>query len=159
MMKQMEIVPPKVIASCFFKRFMIVLIGLALAGFSLNPIFSTTSTGYYAVSDIYSPKSHSDIVAFLNANGFRLAGALSKPGNSDEFRGRYEGSLPFMVSVGISRSDTKDFMIVSVSYHFRGFKWKVDDSENKAADFDVSLNACLGKRQAVTAMDGRQVRD
>jgi len=155
----MVIVPPKEIASRFFKRFMIVWIGLGLAGFALNLFFPISSTGYYAVSDIYSPRIHSDIVAFLNAKGFRLAGALSKPGNSDEFQGRYKGSLPFVVSVGISRSDTKDFMIVSVSYHFIGFKWKVDDSENKAADFDASLNTCLGKRQAMTAMDGRQVRD
>lgn len=142
----MERGTPQQIASRTFKQFIIVCVCIWLGGFALKPLFFTDASGSYICSS-NSPKANSDIGAYLNANGFRLSETLPKPENAFGFKGCYKDSFPFAVSVSRPKQGSTDFMI-SVSYHFRGFEWKVNDSLRKLDDFKTSLSAWLNKYQA-----------
>jgi len=140
----MKRVPPKEIASGYFKRFVIVWLGLILAAFALQPYYITNSSGSFEVRIDHSRKTCSDVAAFLKASGFRGEATPGMSRRTNEFTGRHGGSFPFAVCV--SRPATNgptDLMLISVRYDFSGFKWNVDDSEKKVDGFKRSLDAWL----------------
>jgi hypothetical protein len=146
----MEYISPQKIASRFFRRFVILWVCLALAWFLIHPFFPSHASGSYVTSGD-SSKARSDIIEYLNANGFQLDHTARNSGQADIYTGCYKNSFPFMVSVSRPKEGNNIFE-VSFNYHFSGFEYKVNDSRDKIDNFKIGINACLQKSQARLTM-------
>ncbi len=65
------------------------------------------------------------------------------------FRGRYHGSQPIYVSIGVQPANANGLW-VQVDYTYSGFKWRANDSDKKVQQFTDALRDWIDRQQQLS---------
>lgn len=82
---------------------------------------------------------------YLHSQGFTPSHAVATPDiaqNQEHFRGSYQGSHPFLVTIS-TRTNSVYGVEVAMQFAFRGLRWSVHASAEKAGEFADTLHRWL----------------